>query len=878
MISRISLRLQSIQPRAAVHRDGQRRSAQNWNGPGLIGDASPNEGATSVAVVSSTLMRNGVPSIWERQPSQRTALFSAMMVGMRMPFTSMMWLILPERAATWRRTVSVALVATLAAAGCGPAGDPTDPAAAVSGDGTLQELLIRHDSRDPVYRLPGGAVEVGDTVTLQVRTGSDDAVSVSLSVAVPFGGSATKSPATRVLRGVPCTDVGEGARGASAEMGALLAPDPVLDPANGLADARCDVWRASIDVGGSPTAIGYHFEIADGSAAVKLADDNINDQGLGSVSPANVGGDWAIVVSPKGFAASPLLSGSVVYQIFPDRFGNADPGNDGGARPRYKGVASIVPWNTLPATPPKGEDFYGGDLDGIRIRLPHLVSIGVDTIYLNPVFDANSNHRYDGNDYLQVDPRLGGNAALERLLVAAQQRGISVILDGVFNHVSSDSPIFDRYGRWPTVGACESVDSPYRDWFIWTKAAGAKGPCAGAAGPNTAGYVGWANYDSLPVLNKNNDTVRALILGDASGAPAATLLASPAGDLGVARWWLQQGVAGWRLDVMPDGSFPEGFWQEFRLALKSSSPNAPIIGELWNRRDALRLLRGDAADATMNYRFRDAVLAYLGGKPEAGATDSTNRSAVLFVRRLMGIAEDYPTAVTLANLTLLDSHDTSRSLWEFTPGNGRDEKEGAENLSVGKARQLLAATMQYLLPGSPTVYYGDEIGISGATDPDDRRTFPVLPTDPRSAHLDGSGAGGRRPLPLPAARAADLAMLAWYQTLAAIRLAHPQVRGASVDWLAVGAGGTSSRTLLFARRATGAPGELVDLGAAASWQGGDLLVAVNAGGGSERIAFDLGAGVTLREVARTSGSIGSGDLGTGVEVPARTAIIWEVVP
>lgn len=829
-------------------------------------------------MVSRTLIRKGVPSICAEQLSQRVALFSAMIVEMRMPFTSMMSLIVPEPAAPWRHALPITLVVALLVAGCGPADDPTDPAAAVRGDGALQELLIRHDSRDPAYRREGGAVEVGATVVLQVRTGSDDAVAVALSVATPFGGSSTKSPATRVARGVPCAEVNESDRGASSELTALLAPDPVLDPANGLAEARCDVWRASIEVGAEPTAIGYHFEIADGSAGVKLSDDNSNDQGLGSTSVANVGGDWAIVVSPKGFAASPLLSGSVVYQIFPDRFANADPLNDGDGQPRYKGVASLAPWNTIPATPPKGEDFYGGDLDGIRLRLPHLVSIGVNTIYLNPVFDANSNHRYDSNDFLQVDPRLGGNAALQRLFAAAQRLNIGVILDGVFNHVSSDSPIFDRYGRWPTVGACESVDSPYRDWFIWIKAAGARGPCAGASGPNTAAYVAWANYDTLPVLNKSNDAVRALILGEASGAPKATLLSSPAGNAGVARWWLERGAAGWRLDVMPDGSFPEGFWQEFRIALKSSSPNAPIIGELWNRRDALRLLRGDAADATMNYRFRDAVLAYLGGKPEAGATDSTNRSAVLFIRRLMGIAEDYPTAVTVANLTLLDSHDTSRSLWELTPGNGRSEKEIAENLSVGKARQLLAATMQYLLPGSPTVYYGDEIGVSGATDPDDRRTFPILPTDPRTARLDGSGPGGRRPTPLPEARGADLTMLSWYQRLAAIRTGHPHVRGAHVDWLAVGASGATSRALLFSRRATGVPGEVAQLSAASTWDVGDLLVAVNAGGAAERITFTLGAGVNIREVARSSGVAGGADPTTGVTVPARTAIIWEVVP
>jgi len=182
------------------------------------------------------------------------------------------------------------------------------------------------------------------------------------------------------------------------------------------------------------------------------------------------------------------------------------------------------------------------------------------------------------------------------------------------------------------------------------------------------------------------------------------------------------------------------------------------------------------------------------------------------------------------------------------------------------------------LPGSPTVYYGDEIGVSGATDPDDRRTFPILPTDPRSARLDGSGSGGRRPTPLPAARAADLTMLSWYQTLAAIRTAHPHVRGACVDWLAVGANGNASRTLLFSRRASALLGEVAQLSDAASWTVGDLLVAVNAGGGSERLTFSLGAGVHLREVARSNGAAGGGDPTTGVDVPARTAIIWEVVP
>ena len=261
----------------------------------------------------------------------------------------------------------------------------------------------------------------------------------------------------------------------------------------------------------------------------------------------------------------------------------------------------------------------------IRDRLNYLKSLGVTIIYFNPIFDAASNHAYDTQDYLRIDPFFGTNAEFGQLARAADKAGIQIVLDGVFNHVSSDSKYFDRYGHFSDVGACESVSSPYRGWFYFFDEAG--GPCAGPGGPNTMNYNAWFGFDSLPVLNKNVQAVRDLFYAGANNVNSA---------------WLSRGADGWRLDVMGDGSFPADFWQEFRVAVKDENPNAPIIGELWKKFEILPKTRGDQADTAMGYRFRNAILGFFGTIDDKGFVDDgqTDQPPTLFASKLISVRED----------------------------------------------------------------------------------------------------------------------------------------------------------------------------------------------------------------------------------------------
>jgi glycosidase len=363
----------------------------------------------------------------------------------------------------------------------------------------------------------------------------------------------------------------------------------------------------------------------------------------------------------------------------------------------------------------------------------------VDTLYFNPIFDAGSNHSYDTQDYYRIDPYFGTQKDWENLVKHANQRGMRIVLDGVFNHLSSDSPFFDRYGRYPELGACESSDSPDRSWFYFHDVAPGTGPCVGSGGvSNSATYDGWFGFDTIPVLDKTNPEVPDYFVNDPQS---------------VSRYWLNQGAAGWRLDAMGDSSFPAGYWEEFRQAVRSTKPDALIIGELWQK-DAtlLRSLRGDRADSAMNYRLRDAVLGLLAPGPfdSKGFADSGRIIAPTeFADRLASIREDYPDAAYYSLINILDSHDTERLLWTLTPGEAtRADKEfSAANLAAGKQRLRIASLIQFTMPGAPTVFYGDEVGMTGDDDPDDRRTYPW------------ADKGGKQ----------DLQLLQHYQRLAKLR-------------------------------------------------------------------------------------------------------------
>jgi glycosidase len=378
--------------------------------------------------------------------------------------------------------------------------------------------------------------------------------------------------------------------------------------------------------------------------------------------------------------------GAVIYQIFPDRFANGDPDND---------PPGSVPWGS----PPHARRFQGGDLAGITARLDHLSGLGVDLIYLNPIFASPSTHRYDAVDYHQVDPALGGNAALTELLAAAHGRGIRVILDSSLNHCHPGFFAFQdlihngpRSGyrdwfvvhEWPVrIKARRPVKSWQREWLpIWAAQSGLDIEYVDDPGPAVEPtYECWYGVASMPRINLSNAEARHYMLEVA------------------ADWIRDAGIDGWRMDVAryvdPD------FWIEFRQVVRKANPAAFLIGEFMG--DAGPWLQGDSFDATMNYTFRDICLKFLA-RAEIDAGAAADALARLWAQ--------YAWPVTLVNQNLIGSHDTPR----FLTAAGGD---------VWRLR--LATVLQMTFPGSPGLYYGDEVGMDGENDPGSRGAFPWEP-------------------------------------------------------------------------------------------------------------------------------------------------------
>ncbi|HEY3083966.1 MAG TPA: alpha-amylase family glycosyl hydrolase [Candidatus Dormibacteraeota bacterium] len=603
---------------------------------------------------------------------------------------------------------------------------------------------LRHDSRDTLYRTPGGAVPAGASVSIRFRTFHNDVTSVTVRVYDLNSQGQQILPMSVAASDVSCYQAG-------------------------LESRTCDFW-ATVLTRSRPDNLWYRFIVRDGAATAYYADDTpALDGGVGNTTADVIDQSYALMFFDPTFVTPAWAQHAVIYQIFPDRFRKSDDATGDSVNPtRYDDPAINLSWGTLPegycrdyAVPdsqcpwrfdstrtgreqPRGRDYYNGDLEGISQKLPYLRQLGIDTIYLNPIFAAMSNHRYDTADYKKIDPRLGTLEDFRHLVREAKALGIRIILDGVFNHMSSDSPNFDRYQHYATVGACESAASSYRSWFTFRAPVGLEpSPCA----PTTPGgsdtyYNGWFGFDSIPVLNKSNAQVKSLFV---------------TGPNSVSRYWLDQGVEGWRLDVMGDPSFPDGYWESFRQIVKEEDPSAIIVGELWQKDSTLlRYLRGDRADTTMDYRFRDAVVGFLAPQnfDSKGFADSGHPLKPSEVAaRLQSIREDYPDAAYYSLMNLLDSHDTERIRWTLTPGvaTPADRDMDAANVANGKQRVRLASLIQFTVPGSPTVYYGDEVGMTGATDPDDRRTYPWTDT-------------GGQP---------DASMLQHYQRLAAVRKENP---------------------------------------------------------------------------------------------------------
>ena len=390
-----------------------------------------------------------------------------------------------------------------------------------------------------------------------------------------------------------------------------------------------------------------------------------------------------MTVDPPAWVAD-----TAFYQVFPDRFA---------ASPHVPKPGPLEPWDARPTQ----AGYKGGDLLGLAERLDDLVDLGINGLYLNPIFSATSNHRYNAYDYLEVDPLLGGEAAFRELLAGAHDRGMRVVLDGVFNHSGR--------GFWPFQHLIESgLASPYRDWFYLDRDVldGERGidayPVGWRDGTHVrTGYRAWWGIPSLPKLRVEHPPVREFLFG-------------------VAEHWLRAGIDGWRLDVPAEIEDPT-FWPEFRRRVRAVNPDAYLVGEIW--REAPDWLRGDRFDALMNYPLGIAILGFASaGRLDQAAVDGQTDYR-RFLHPIDGpalgaqiehLATLYEAAVTAAQYNLIGSHDTPR----------------ARTVLAGDAAALRVATLLLLtLPGAPSIYYGDELAMEGGPDPDCRRGYPIAPDE-----------------------------------------------------------------------------------------------------------------------------------------------------
>ena len=407
---------------------------------------------------------------------------------------------------------------------------------------------------------------------------------------------------------------------------------------------------------------------------------------------------WQLTIYEE--SSTPTWFGcGVVYQIFPDRFCRLelpDPAGMVGSRTIHENWSNLPDWRPDAQGEVRNCDFFGGSLQGILSKLDDLADFGVTVLYLNPVFESASNHRYNTADYRAIDPMLGTEDDFHHLCQEAKRRGIRVILDGVFNHTGSQSRYFNADGFYSDTGAAQSPDSPYYHWYSFH--------------PWPADYDAWWGIRTLPAVREDAPDYRDFIIR---------------GQDSVVRHWLRAGASGWRLDVADE--LPDDFIGEIRTAMEETAPDSFLLGEVWE--DATtkiaysmrrRYLLGQELHGVMNYPFRTALIAYLLG----GDADE-------FRETLESLREYYPPHAFYSLMNFLSTHDTPRILTVLGADHVPDSKEeravfrlSPARRQLGLKRLRLAALVLFTFPGAPTVYYGDEAGMEGWEDPFNRAGYP----------------------------------------------------------------------------------------------------------------------------------------------------------
>ena len=564
----------------------------------------------------------------------------------------------------------------------------------------FESMVLKHHTLNPFDRKPQGAVATGGQVRLRL-TVEDEQAPVELFLRV-WNGDERRYP-MRPL---------------------------------GLKDGRM-IYEAQIGVGDKPRLLWYRFECEyKGEHVVLGAPGDHTGCGEGVMGSEE---SFQLTVYDAAYDTPAWMRDGVMYQIMVDRFCHGE-GTD--ALMHAKDGQNIIlheDWNEMPFLniAENGDnfanDFFGGNLEGVRQKLPYLKQLGVSVLYFNPIFCARTNHKYDTSDYRRVDPMFGDEQALARLCKEAEALGMRVMLDGVFSHVGDDSLYFNRRGTYGEhVGAYRDPDSPYYKWFTFRH------------WPDD--YECWWGFKTLPNVNEMDEDYRRFILED---------------DDSVVRHWVRKGTSGWRLDVADE--LPMPFLRELRRQVKDVSGDAAVLGEVWedaSHKVAYGQMRsyvlGDTLDSVMNYPLRDALIAFLMAQKDAAAV----------AKELSSLAQNYPKPFLYALMNLMGSHDRPRILNVLAGNDGSDiprsqragHRLSQEERMIGALREQLMLRFVFSVPGMPCIYYGDEAGVEGCADPFCRRTYPW----------------GRE----------DQDMLARYKAMAAMRNGHPVLKTGECAYIA----------------------------------------------------------------------------------------------
>lgn len=512
----------------------------------------------------------------------------------------------------------------------------------------MNNFYVLHDSQNLYFRSPFGAVKTSSNINLALEAeGCDEAV---IEI-IRFDGSRESIPMER-------------------------------HPKDGAWNVF--LFKATINTGDIPGIINYYFTLRRGWQTIFYGDNWESLGGIGQIYYENP--KWYQITVFKDFKVPEWYKEGIIYQIFVDRFYN---GNENGEVSNAKSNCFIYgKWydNPMYIKDEKGKvirwDFFGGNLNGVLKKLSYIKSLGITAIYMNPIFESASSHKYDVGNYKKIDPMFGDEELFRNLCKEAENLGIRVILDGVFSHTGADSIYFNRYGNYNSLGAFQSKDSPYYSWYRFKN--------------YPYDYEAWWGFENQPNVDELNPSYMEYIIN---------------GQDSVVEKWMKLGASGWRLDVADE--LPDEFIYELKKRIKEINKESVLIGEVWE--DASnkvsygkrrKYFLGEELDSVTGYPFRDIIISFLIRYLDSHGVR----------RRFMSLYENYPKESFYASMNVLGTHDTERILTALS-GNGM----GEENTKI---LLKLAVAFQMTFPGVPLIYYGDEAGVKGGKDPENRKTYP----------------------------------------------------------------------------------------------------------------------------------------------------------